>query len=193
MSKDAKIFNTFPTIDTLNDDGVFLVGQKINNVLKFRQFTKAGFESQYITPNVLQEYDFTPTLKFNNVSTGIEYNQQIGKLYLGKNYGVISVDLILTNKGSATGNATINGAWEIWNELGLDLNVFSSTASVHFLELNSGVESVTGLIAPGLYNFGVRVINLTKVSAGNSIQLTEADFTNGTQIRFSLPFVFNRL
>lgn len=72
---------------------------------------------------------FTPVLEFGGATTGITYSLQAGRfLQIGK-LVFVSLNLILTSKGSASGNATISGlpvvifnsapGWARWSGINL--------------------------------------------------------------------------
>jgi hypothetical protein len=53
------------------------------------------------------DFTYLPTLQFGGLSTGITYTTQIGAYTRIGNVIVITIELQLSNKGSATGNAVV--------------------------------------------------------------------------------------
>jgi hypothetical protein len=112
---------------------------------------------------------FTPTLAFGGSSTGITYTTQNGRWALNGNMVVFSIEIILSNKGSATGNATIGG-------LPLASGAINSPLSVAGL---SGL-TFTGSVAAVLQQSS-STINLYGVNSGLA-SLTDTAFSNTTDI-----------
>ena len=52
---------------------------------------------------------FTPVLNFGGATTGITYTIQLGRYSQAGNIVTFSIEILLSNKGSATGSATITG------------------------------------------------------------------------------------
>jgi len=126
--------------------------------------------------NVLDDYqeaDWTPVLKFNGGTTGIAYATQLGKLTKIGRVVLFVVSIVLTNKGSSTGSATIDG----------------------MVPLPAGTEPLSG--GGGRFNGISYADNITWNTSGEGFQLkettaagvvtdiTNSDFGNGASMRFS--------
>lgn len=116
---------------------------------------------------------WSPTILFGGLSTGVTYNLQVGQ------YFTISVDtqawvflngfVVLTSKGTATGNAALGGLPFVLFNLPsglMPVNFYLDTVSV-------AAGHVQGFIQP-LQN----VIQFYDLSTGTSTALTDTNFTN---------------
>lgn len=61
------------------------------------------------TQNSFNGGTFTPSLQFGGASVGMTYSKQYGKYYRLDNLLYFVIAIILSNKGSSTGNATLTG------------------------------------------------------------------------------------
>ncbi len=112
---------------------------------------------------------WTPVLNFGGATTGITYSTQTGNYYrIGALY-YVEFSIILTNKGSATGNATITG---------LPASAASAASGV-VARFHTGMASLTS--APFGY-IGGTTITLTMTSATDRVILTNSNFANNTRI-----------
>jgi len=122
------------------------------------------------------EGTFTPNLQFGSASTGITYTTQIGKYQrIGSKVSIL-IDIHLSNKGTATGNATISNLPFVSANDGTSSNLFMYLVSVN----TTSKTYFTGGIAPN-----VNVINLTQVDAitGTAALLQDSNFINTSYIR----------
>lgn len=72
-------------------------------------FTGASKLINTTTQSVFNSSSFVPVLNFGGATTGIAYSNQYGRYYRVGNLVTFSIYIALTNKGSATGSATITG------------------------------------------------------------------------------------
>jgi hypothetical protein len=109
---------------TLELDGTCSISSTATNVISgtgtleysnicFAQGSSYGINTTTITPNTSLPaaipFLFTPALAFGGASTGITYTAQEGKAYQLGPMVFFDIVLLLSNKGTATGNATITG------------------------------------------------------------------------------------
>lgn len=134
--------------------------------------------------NVLDDYDegvWTPTLAFGGASTGIAYDAtnhgrytKIGRVCVANGL------LFLTSKGSATGSATIGGL--PFTTAG-GTNNFQS-ASVGYASALTGFTGPVSLLA----NVSDTTLVVGYQMSGSAGFLTDAHFTNGSHIYFTLVY-----
>ena len=130
--------------------------------------------------NVLAIYDkdtFTPVLEFGGGTTGITYSSQIGTYWKIGTIIVINIVLVLTNKGSSTGTATITG--------------------LPFTSANDGYTHIFMLAGTNLTNttsctqfYGYNVPNTSSIQIRNcgssaDAQLTDGEFANNSEVKLS--------
>ncbi len=116
-----------------------------------------------------------PVLQFGGASTGITYNLQTGKYTNIGNRCDFVINIALTSKGGAVGNATIDGlpflpvAGNVYTTLVYSSNLTSATASQYF----GNITNLTGTI-----------VNLLQVqnSSGTSSALTDTNFANNSTL-----------
>lgn len=123
--------------------------------------------------DVFSQQTFTPALAFGGASTGITYSGQVGRyLQIGK-YIWFQISLLLTSKGSATGGATVSlpaTAANVTNNFAVVPTIGATFAAGTFTPV-SYIQPNTAVIVP------------TKGDvAGALTQLTDADFTNTTNL-----------
>lgn len=131
----------------------------------------ARVDSRIVT---YQTGTFTPGLSFGGASTGITYgaNTQGAYVRIG-NLAYMTGWVMLTSKGTATGGAAITG-------------LPYSRAGNDFATLSIGrALNMTGLTgALGGYS-NSNTITLTQSAATGTGSVTDANFTNATQVFFS--------
>lgn len=134
-------------------------------------------------PNTLDDYEegsWIPGLSFGGAAAGITY----GALNMGRytkvgRLCVASGTLQLSNKGSSTGLAAITG-----------LPFASPNAALWAscaIGYAGGMASISGAVL-GLQAANDTSINLFHSNNGNAAQLGNANFTNGSQIHFTLAY-----
>lgn len=108
---------------------------------------------------------WTPVLHFGGVNVGITYTTQLGTyLKVGK-FVIAECTILLSSKGSSTGNASVTGLPLSANGGGYAaMNDFNSTTGNFANQVNG---SITGTTIALIYN-----------TASGSANLTDADFTN---------------
>jgi hypothetical protein len=130
--------------------------------------------------NTLDDYEegtFTPVLAFGGLSTGITYGSPtLGRYTKVGRQVTVSGSIVLTNKGSATGAATITGLpFTTAND-----GVYSAAA----IGFASGMSSITGAVLATIPPNAVR-LNLYHSNNGAAAGLTNAHFGNTSQIFFA--------
>jgi hypothetical protein len=132
--------------------------------------------------NTLDDYEegtWTIGIAFGGASTGITYSQNTGKYTKVGRLVTVFGAVDLTNKGSATGNASITG-------LPFSIGGASSDYSAASLQL---VNITFADFPMGFGNPTTTTIPLQEVTnAGVRTNLTDADFANNSAIIFSLTY-----
>ena len=133
--------------------------------------------------NTLDDYEegtWTPVLKFGGATTGITYSQQNGSyIKVGKNV-FITLYILLSSKGSATGTVSITGlpfsnafSPAVVGSCGFDVN--------YTLVANSGVYSLTDASTPQIL--------LRTHGASNYSDLSNTNFNNNTGFYVATTYV----
>lgn len=130
-----------------------------------------------ILSSYLERTTFTPTLEFGGASVGITYSLQQGSYARIGNFVFLQIQLIITNKGSSTGAATIPGPV---------LNTAASTAVVFPCRWNAinldGTRTVVNPVIGGNDN----LIQLQQCGDNTSFtNLTDTNFSNTSAIFMS--------
>lgn len=123
--------------------------------------------------NTLDDYregTWVPTLTFGGASTGIAYTTQTGEYVKVGRMVYIQCDILLSSKGSATGNALITGLPFV----GYGLS--SAQLAAYYATMASTVSGITGYASSG----SIALITPASIAA---IFLTEAHFTATSRIR----------
>jgi hypothetical protein len=133
--------------------------------------------------NCLDDYEegtFTPVLRFGGGTTGITYGNQVGRYTKTGRIVTVQFNILLTNKGSSTGAATVSG----FPFPGVNPGSRAFNAGVLVNESGgSGFPAGTyGLVWSDS-------IAYLRVNGGSSLtELTNSYFTNSTEIYFSSTF-----
>jgi hypothetical protein len=116
---------------------------------------------------------WTPDLKFGGANTGITYNTRNGTLVRIPALGITFIRgyLYLTSKGSATGAASIV----------LPDTVQAGASRYGTLSLYGGTFTIAGHLQAYL-DPNTTNLMLSKITAGGSASLTDADFANGSDL-----------
>lgn len=128
--------------------------------------------------NNLDDYEegtFTPGLTFGGGSTGINYVVQSGTYTKIGNRVFFSIYIIISNKGSSTGNSVIT-----------NLPFTSANGSLAFNPMTvfvDGMSSVTVPLASVPVNSAT--INPYQLTAGSVVRLADTNFTNTSTIAIS--------
>lgn len=137
--------------------------------------------------NTLDDYEegtFTPSLTFGGGSTGITYGDRRGQyVKIGQNV-FVNVYILLSNKGSSTGVANINGF------------PFATAASIDFFaplaprgNLNSGGNPVS-LYSGSNFSTAFDMYSCNLTGSGNN-QLSSSAFANNTELNFNFWYKTN--
>lgn len=119
--------------------------------------------------SVLNQYkqgSWTPTLKFGSTSTGIAYATRTGTYTRVGNLVTITFEITLSNKGSATGEASITG-----------VPVAAGSLHAFSVYLYSGFSST--------YKDGIAYLNassINEIAANGTAAFTDAQFTNTSRL-----------
>jgi hypothetical protein len=145
-----------------------------NNVVGSRFGNHANANAN--TLDWYQEGTWTPTLEFDGATTAITYSagQRTGLFTRIGNRVYFDCYFLLTNKGSASGAATISGLPFSQNAA----SPASYTISVGAMAAALGDANVDA----GINSSDVNEIRLYKQSGGTRTNMTEADFENSTNI-----------
>lgn len=118
---------------------------------------------------------FTPALEFGGGSTGITYSTQTGYYIQYGDFVSFKLSLVLTNKGTDTGNMTISG-----------LPVTPTIISVASVRVQN--VTYTNQVA-AIVNTSGEVVIQTIVSAGTVTTLTDTEFANTSIVEVSGSFL----
>jgi len=158
-----------PAIETINDLTKVRVVLYMSGRLVHAPLTAIG-----------QRGSWTPSIQFGGATTGITYSTQSGTYVRISDVVIASGTLVFTNKGTATGAATLAG---LPFAVGTESAVLSVGRYTNF----------TGLAAPisGDATPGTTTIDLQDSSATSSTNLVDTNFTNTTELQFSLAYLMN--
>lgn len=127
------------------------------------------------TLNDFQKGDFTPTVTFGGNSVGVSYDEQVGKYTKIGNIVVATGTIILTSKGSSTGNAFLGGL-PYAASAGADLPMGGGTGRYDGI---SFVGWISGTV------FAATVQLTERTTSGTVSAITDADFSDTTEIYWS--------
>lgn len=134
--------------------------------------------TQYMLTNVpvgTGLLSYTPVLTFGGASTGITYGTQSASVMTLGNWVWVWIRIVLTNKGSSTGDATIT----------LPVKVNSLVAGSGVIPMGSlQFANVTFTGIPGVCPYpNTALVNLISFSSGgNQVAITDTAFTNTSAI-----------
>lgn len=119
---------------------------------------------------------FAPTLKFGGAATGITYTTDTGQYIQIGSFVSLNIDVLLTSKGSATGDATITG----------DFPAAVSNSVGSF----DPVDSLSGLTAGGavIPTISGSTIYLLQQTITARAALTDTNFTNTSNFRLTINY-----
>lgn len=144
-------------------------------------FAGVSFNSGTNTLDTYATANWTPVLQFGGASVGITYSSQLGVYWKVGKLVFFNVQLILTSKGSSTGNASIasfpftNGALDATYALIITNGTYPTLCTSLFAILGNGTTSVN-LFGAGSGAF-TNVTN-TQVANGSTIQFTGLYWTS---------------
>lgn len=121
----------------------------------------------------LTEGTWTPGISFGGGTTGITYSAQVGVYTKIGNIVFFQARFILTSKGSSTGNALITG-------LPFTTANAANQAGSFSVILNTVAATVTAPL--GFYTNNVNTLRVYQLSSGNTVQLTDVEFTNSSVV-----------
>jgi len=164
MSNEAKKFDSFGNITTLNDGGLFCVGQNENNTQKFRTMTKESFVAQF-----LNEFK-TETITRANLllliaDNGLEANK---KYYISDVLSGLFVVATSTNTLSEIAVAA-NGKAYVYNVT--DNTYFLLKKNPAFVELTDEATIVLDFSTGENFEVtlaGSRTLSITNINDGDS-------------------------
>jgi hypothetical protein len=126
----------------------------------------------------------TPVLKFGGVTTGIVYATQGGAYQIIGNRVHAYFTIILTSKGAAAGVATVTMA-------GLPAPMTTAPYSIANSGNSAYAVNMGGLVGPVTGSVGVGpVINLYNSSATGVAALTNANFTDTSEVALEVSYLF---
>jgi hypothetical protein len=117
---------------------------------------------------------WTPILNFGGATTGITYSVQSGTYTRITNVVTVEGRITLTSKGAAAGTATITG-----------LPFAANLAGMNVINVVSGLSGLTG--SPKIAAVGSTLFPQQSAAAADS-GLTNTEFTNTTDLRFSVTY-----
>ena len=148
-----------------------------NNYSSFRQ-TIAGITFPGTTGTLAKYQEYTaivPTITFGGAAGGVAYTTQSGKAVVIGGKVDFSMTIVLSSKGSSTGNLSI---------IGLPVSASadgSATCSVRVAAMAAGA----GPYFEGFITGGLATVRVFGVSAGVAADLTDAAFSNTSTIQVS--------
>lgn len=154
--------------------GVTLTGATLAGLTAFAAGVTLGNSAQSgaTTLDWYEEGTFTPVLKFGGATTGITYGAQVGRYTRIGRMVHITVSIVLTSKGSASGVATITGL------------PFTPQATQQLIP--SHYSGMTGLASPALTAThtasATLLIQTAALASGNQSSADETAFTNTAAI-----------
>jgi len=117
---------------------------------------------------------WTPVLQFGGGSTGITYSTQLGRYIQIGNLVYIQISMVLTNKGSSTGAATIAISGPP-----------AAGGTISIVPLAWRVQTLTFSTMPVITISGSSIIFEQVATGGAASALQDTDFANTTNIQFA--------
>jgi hypothetical protein len=153
-------------------------------IARFQSTGGISFNGDTAAANALDDYEegtWTPSLIFSGGSTGITYTTQAGKYVKIGSKVSVNCYVVLSNKGSSTGTARIDGLpFTVPNAAG---NYSPATIVL------DGAITYTGQ-AQGFANINSTSVALGNVTeAGTATALTDTNFSNSSAIMISLTYL----
>ncbi len=125
---------------------------------------------------------FTPVLKFGGATTGITYGTQTGLILTFGNVVIVTVSIVLTSKGSATGVASVSGF--VGDNLNLCVSPFGF-GSTDFI-VNGALAGNVASLAIGATS---AILGTSAYPVTPANQLQDTDFTNTTAFNFQFTYI----
>ena len=144
--------------------------------------TGDGSQITGLVANTLDDYEegtFTPTMLFGGASVGVVYNQQLGFYTKVGDIVHCTIRMVLTNKGTSTGVATIGGLPFVnKNTAGNYPTGSIRYANVSFADFPQCYIDINGT-----------ALSLAEVTnAGTSTTLSNANWANNSNTMFSVTY-----
>jgi hypothetical protein len=128
---------------------------------------------------IVRDGIWTPELKFGGAATGITYTRQVGFYSRIGNLVFVRCFITLSNKGSATGAATIAGLPVAASSIANGHMV----GSVYAATMSSMSGHLHAIVAPS-----ASIVNLSQLGTGTTLNLDDTHFTNTTSIILTLVY-----
>ena len=141
------------------------------------------FNADTAADNTLDDYEegtFTPTMLFGGASVGVVYNQQLGFYTKVGDIVHCIIRMVLTNKGSSTGSATIGG-----------LPFVNKNTAGNYPTASMRLSSVSFADVPCAYiDINSTSLSLNETTnAGVVTTLTNANWANNSNTMFSITYM----
>jgi len=133
----------------------------------------AGMTSQLL--NWYEEGTWTPALLFGGGSTGITYSVREGLYTRAGRQITLTGRILLTNKGSSTGNVTVTG-------------VPFSGGTNYPAQIVDASDGFLGLTMPLYFVIAGNILYLSTQGATGRASVTNTSFTNTSDLRFSMTY-----
>lgn len=128
------------------------------------------------SPNFTRVEPYTPSLTFGNGSTGMTYTTRVGRMQVIGSLCHVTGYILLSAKGSSTGNATISLPMVAIGVTGL-----RQSAAVGFFDnINFTIAGVNLWVDAGASSLSVY---------DEAAALTATEFTNTSAIAFSISYI----
>jgi hypothetical protein len=150
--------------------------------LPFGQIKFPAAQNASSDSNTLDDYQegmWSPILQFGGGSTGITYATQTGRYTKIGNRVFLTAQIMLSAKGSPTGNATITGL--PFNQVSSTPTMHGSMVVTHYFNLASITGYLTGFIGSGESTATLRLGGAT-----GTTDLTDTNFTNTSQLQLEM-------
>ena len=135
----------------------------------------AGMTSQLL--NAYEEGTWTPVLQFGGASTGITYATQLGTYTRIGRVVFLTANIVLSSKGTATGNVTI---------VGNPFTIASGFIAGGVVSTCNGVTFADQLLADISSAQGLRMQQI--IQAGARSSLTDANFVNDSNFVITVQY-----
>jgi hypothetical protein len=125
------------------------------------------------------DVSFTPIIQFGGASTGVTYTTQIGRYTKIGRFVHLYIKIVLSNKGSSTGDVTIVAGTGSFPTAG-DNSVGSFDPAANMAGLTAG-----GAVIPVISS---TTLNLVQQTTTGRASLTDTNFTNTSDFRLTLCY-----
>jgi hypothetical protein len=125
------------------------------------------------------DVSFTPIIQFGGASTGVTYTTQIGRYTKIGRFVHLYIRIVLSNKGSSTGDVTVVAGTGSFPTAG-DNSVGSFDPAANMAGLTAG-----GAVIPVISSTTLNLVQQTTTGRAN---LTDTNFTNTSDFRLTLCY-----